>query len=65
MPMKIYELRFRQFARGWRSIRTMTIPAERVEDVKERFELSIQLMRRLKLTSVCHAQLISVFEKEA
>lgn len=64
IAMKTYEVRYRQFARGRRSIKTITVPAPNAENAKKHFEATIQLMKYFKFTPLRHAQLISVFEKK-
>jgi hypothetical protein len=63
---KTCEVRYRQFARGRRSIKTITVPAPNAENAKKHFETTIQLMKYFKFTPLRHAQLISLFPaKEA
>ena len=45
---KTYEVRYRQFARGRRSIKTITVPAPNAENAKKHFEATIQLMKYFK-----------------
>jgi hypothetical protein len=63
--LKIYELRYRQFARGRRSTKTTIVVSDSVENVKRRFEENRQMAIRHKLPPHRHVQLISVFAKEA
>lgn len=61
---KKFEVRYRQFARGRRSIKTAIVFDDSVENVRYRFEDIRQTAIDNKLTRHRHAQLISVFETE-
>lgn len=64
--MKTYELRFRQFARGRRSIKATRMSANTQAEAALLFHQTVLLGRIFKDPSMCHAQLISVFPaKEA
>lgn len=64
--MKTYEVRFRQFKKGRRSIKVVRVTANGANEAKRSFGLAILTGRLLKDPSVRHAQLISVFPaKEA
>jgi len=61
---KTYEVRYRQFARGRRSIQSITVPARDEEEIKKRFKATVALMELFKFVPLRYAQLISVFEKK-
>jgi len=60
-PQKPYKVRYRQFKKGRRSTREMTMYGNSTEEVKQQFEEIVTIWASMRMPSISHAQLVSVF----